>query len=131
MATLGANWTSLLPSEFALTGSENLDYIFAAPVYAAGFRFVEPGTSPFIDSVFRITLLNGTEAIHQFDVSPPNDLATFIGVTSHLAFTRMQVREIVGSIDNEFFGEVYTSTVPAPAAAAVLATILGLGRRRR
>lgn len=131
-------WTSRLDGEFAINGVENLNYDFASPVFAAGFRFVEPQFDPnvngtFIHSAFNITLLRAGSVVHLFSVSRPTDVASFIGVWSGVAFDRMEVREVNGGAENEFFGEVFTGTdVPTPGAGA----LLGLGgffasRRRR
>lgn len=129
-------WTSHLDGEFAISGMENLNYDFAAPVFAAGFRFVEPEFDPnvngtFVDSTFRITLLSAGSVVHVFDAARPNDVASFIGISGNVAFDRMEVREIIGGVENEFFGEVFTG-IPTPGAGA----LLGLGglfalRRRR
>lgn len=121
-------WSSRLDFEFAISGPENLNYDFASDVYAAGFRFVEPQNdpnvnAPFVDSTFRISLFDGGLPVHEFDVTRPNDVASFIGVSGDTLFDRIEVREIVGGLGNEFFGEVFVG-VPAPSAG--LAGLLGM-----
>lgn len=130
-------WTARLDGEFAISGPENVNYDFAAPVFAAGFMFVEPEldpnvNAPFVDSTFRITLLSSGSVVHTFDVTRPNDVASFIGVAGDTAFNRMEVLEITGGAENEFFGEVFTG-IPAPSAGALVlaAGITGSRRHRR
>jgi len=91
-----------------------------------------------VDSTFNLALFSDTTPVgaFTFNFNAPNDVAAFIGVWSDMAFNNVQIREIVGGIDNEFFGEVYTggrafngvSPVPLPAALPLFLTALaGLG----
>lgn len=152
---LTLDWSTLLPGrEIAIAygmgdvgGSynEGVDFGFAAPMAAAGFFFHEPTLSSgaidgcnttCVNSTFRITLLNaGGTAVGSFDWNPPKNTAAFWGVSSPQPFVKMQVREIVGSDDNEFYGQIYAApaaAVPEPASAALAtAGLLTLALRRR
>jgi len=136
------NWTRLLPGhEIAINSFENLDVSFAAPVYSYGFDFVEPEFStpninaPFVDSTFNLALFSDTTPVGAFMFNAPNDVAAFIGVWSDMAFNNVQIREIVGGGENEFFGRVYTGTNPVPltpnpipaALPLFLTALAGLG----
>jgi hypothetical protein len=139
------DWTTLLPgNEIAINSFENMDVSFAAPVFSYGFDFVEPQfccpniNAPFVDSTFNLALFSDTTPVgtFTFNFNAPNDVAAFIGVWTDMPFNNVQIREIVGGIDNEFFGEVYTgvrrfngvSPVPVPAALPLfLAALAGLG----
>jgi hypothetical protein len=105
----------------------------AFPVKALGFDFVEPKTDPnvnatFAESTFSVALFDNAAPLGSFTFSAPNDQAYFAGAFADMAFNRVTVTEIVGGIENEFFGQVYTSVVPLPAALPLLGTaLLGLG----
>jgi len=109
------------------------------PVYAFGFEFVEPENDTnmngiFVDSTFEVTLLGGGSFIESFTFNAANDIAAFVGVSSDVAFNRVQIREITGGPENEFFGQFYTSPVPVPAAIWLFGTsllgLLSIGKRR-
>ena len=147
-----SDWTTLLPgNDIAFDGKEQFNVVTAAPVYALGFDVVEPsfggwsdgcGTVVCIDSTFNVTLLNSAGAVvDSFTFNPPNDVAAFIGVSSTSPFTTLQVREIIGGIENEYFGHFYTSgaapvaAVSEPGQGALLlcglAAVAGIARRRQ
>lgn len=120
-------------------GNDGIDTAFASPVYAAGFDFMEPSVSNTadgigcniavcVDSTFRITLKNGASIVNSFIFNAPDDVAAFVGVWSDTAFTNMDIREIVGTLDNEFYGHFY-SGASAPVSVPEPATFLlfGLG----
>ena len=132
-----ADWTPLLPgNDLAFDGKENFDVVTAAPVYSLGFDVVEPtfvginggcgtGVPSCTDSTFTVTLLDSASVVvGSFTFNPANDVAASIGVTSTTAFSKAQVRETVGNIENEYFGHFYTSeasvtSVPEPSTNAL------------
>jgi len=105
-----------------------LDATFVAPVYSAGFDFVEPNCSPQstpcfngdigtnvilnLDSEFEVTLKLGGVVVDSFTFNAPDDIAAFVGVTSDEPFDKMEIRETTGNADNEYFGEFYSSDEP-------------------
>ena len=141
------DWTPTNPgNDIALSASEDLDVDFAAPVFAAGFDFVEPNqdsprpgcNAPCFDSDFEVTLLLGATAVDVFNFNAPDNVLAFVGVWSDSAFDRLEIRDLNGEIDNEYYGEFYTglrplSEVPVPAAVWLFGSaLLGLmGIRRR
>ena len=136
------DWTRRLPgNELAISdgangsATEDLDVIFDAPVFAAGFDFVEPEHdpnifAPFVDSTFVVTLKHGGVPVGAFTFNAPNDTAMFLGVWSDASFDRMEIREVLGSEDDEFFGQFYTSTVPFVPGLSVGGAVAGLTPRR-
>ncbi|PQA88404.1 hypothetical protein CW354_08910 [Marinicaulis flavus] len=140
------DWTNRIAgNQFAVNGDEDINADFGGDVFSFGFDFVEPENdplvnAPFVDSTFEISLCDGGSCFDSVQFNAPNDAAAFIGVISSLAFDSVIIRELVGGVENEFFGEFYTSTepvsdVPLPAAAPLfLAGLTGAGfafRRKR
>lgn len=150
------DWTTLNPGhDIAISGVEDLNIAFGAPVFSAGFDFVEPSiggsttdtcfVAVCTDSTFQATLRNGATLVDSFTFNAPDDVLAFVGVWSSAAFNLLEIREIVGTNDDEFFGRVYTGTtqlqppvtgVPGPAtivlvgAGFVGAAGISLKRRR-
>jgi hypothetical protein len=124
----GRNWTNLLPgNDLAVNGIENLNVDLPDFINTFGFDFVEPTSfnvnDRFIDSTFEVTLFNTDEAIGTFQFASPNDVASFVGVTSDRTFNRVEIREIVGWAENEFYGRFYTgnsSQASVPESSSVL-----------
>jgi len=143
-AVVGLDWTTLLPGhDIAITQGvagpdDSLDISFASPVFSAGFDFSESGLDGFVqngcyvscvDSTFEVTLRNGAASIGSFLFNAPNDVAAFVGVWSAASFTKLEVRELVGSDDNEYYGRVYTGARPAldvPEASTLALFVFGL-----
>ena len=131
------DWTSIIPgNDIAMSGSENLDVAFAAPVFSMGFQFYEPTCSNTntgnncglgalgqveigtdvpngaeVDSTFTVTLKNGVNTVASFQFNAPDDVLSFVGVHSDMAFDKVEIRETVGGIDDENFGEFFTGTL--------------------
>lgn len=116
------DWSPRLTGpELAISGVENFNVDLGGPAYSFGFEFVEPEhdpliNAPFLDSRFALTLKNGATIVATIPFEVPNDLLWFIGVWSDTPFTRLEIREIVGGIENEFFGRFYTGVSIAPAS---------------
>lgn len=150
---VGSDWTTRLPGvDIAISvgpggsADDSIDISFVSAVYAAGFDFSEPSLGgavqngcylPCVDSTFEVTLENGNTTVGSFQFNVVDDTAAFVGVWSSLPFTSLEVREIVGRDDNEYYGRVYTGNTPAvaePAALALVPALAGLaavGKPRR
>ena len=136
------DWTTRLAgADIAISDIENLNVDLSGSIFSFGFDFVEPENDPnvnafFIDSTFIVTLLDGLSFVDSFTFNAVNDTAAFIGVWSDTIFDRVEIRETIGGIDNEFFGQFYTGTaaleVPEPATFALMGLgLFGLGFSRR
>jgi hypothetical protein len=141
-----SDWTTLLPGhELAINSVENLNIAFDAPVFSAGFDFAEPGSQigatspsspyandaqyPFYDSTFSVTLkLNGA-VVGDFNFNAPNEAASFVGVWTAAAFNQMEIREVSGDIEDDYFGQFYTGTValPVPEPEPYALILCGVG----
>ena len=119
------DWTPLLPGvDLAVGGWEDLNITLDAPTFAFGFDFAEhmtissenPGefcsavVSICVDSVFIVSLLSGGSPVGSFSFNAPNDVASFVGVSSTAAFDRVEIREsrTQGEMENDYFGQFYT-----------------------
>jgi hypothetical protein len=135
----GYPWTTLIAGEeIAINGVENLDVGFAAPVYSAGFEYADPlldANSPYVgggaqNATFSVTLKLGGSTVDSFQFSRPENVSAFVGVWSTAAFDRMEIREQGSNVDDEYFGQFYTGTVPMPVPEpetwGLLAAGLGL-----
>lgn len=140
----GAGNTSVPNSYY----NDGIDVNFASPVYAAGFEFYQPTTPGVhlngcnvpvcVDSQFQVELKLGSTSVGVFAWTPGKDQVDFWGVASSQAFNRMEIRETVGTDDNEFYGQFYTSAlapVPEPGTSALMllgaAGLAGARRLRR
>lgn len=105
-------------AEISVIGTMNLNLQFPTPVQAVGFDFAEPATDPlgvgqtFSESTFEATLKDGATRVGRFQFNAPNDTAWFLGLVSTRVFNSLELREIIGGPDNEFIGEIFTSSTP-------------------
>jgi hypothetical protein len=109
----------LAGNELALSERESFNVdITTGKKFSFGFDFVEPQFDPnggaFVESTFEVMLKNGATTSGSFLFERPNDSAQFVGVRTGLeeGFDRVEVREVIGDIDNEFFGQFYTYPYP-------------------
>lgn len=141
------NWSTVISEAFdlAINGREQFNIESAGPIFSIGFDFHEPilSTPPgptdpdtcntvaasCIPSEFEVTLLNGAAIVDSFQFQSPtphnnNLLLQFVGVGSSDPFDRIEIRELVGTADNEFFGNFLIGRTPVPEPATLL--LLGL-----
>lgn len=110
------DWSGLVPgNDIAISGPENLVIALSQPVFALGFDMEEPSHSApngqsngcgsaCIDSTFRATLKRAGVVVGQVDVQPDNDVTYFVGIAGGIAFDRVEFFELVGDVEDEFFG---------------------------
>jgi hypothetical protein len=115
---------------------EHLNADLASAARSFGFDFHEPEFDPnlfdtFVDSTFLVTLLNSGTPVDSFNFNVANDSAAFVGVISNSAFDRVEIREIVGASENEFFGQFYVGLVPEPVSAMLLLVAAGVAYLHR
>jgi len=141
-------WSTLISGiDLAINAVENLDMISGSTVFAMGFQAHEPGAGgstvdtcrvvTCTDTTFQITIKNGATTIGTESINFPDNTLTFFGIFSDQAFDRFEVRDISNTIDDEFFGQVFTGNtapIPEPETYAMLLAglgLLGLAARRR
>jgi hypothetical protein len=138
------------PNYLAKSGTESFDVVPVAGTYALGFSIYEPTSSVLlngcnatcVDSTFVVTLLSGAASLLAHTLQPADQAFSFVGFWSSDPITSVQIRETVGGIDNEFFGDFYRGTaqqgaqppvtgVPEPGTLALmLGGLVWLGLRR-
>lgn len=127
--TAGSDWYPPLPGNLIALAYENLQVKLAAPVYSVGFEMIEPintmpswGGTP-VDSTYQIVLFKGDSQVGQYSFNPPDDQLAFVGVQSNTAFDRVWIMDMTTDAtgspspsinDDEYFGQFYTGTTPAP-----------------
>jgi hypothetical protein len=149
------DWTTVIPgAEIGISqGSGNtggaslandgIDPVFDDPVDAAGFYFFESALaqgashefpngcnkSACTDSTFIVSIVNGTTVLETITMPTPPGSLLFFGVSSDTPFTSLQIRETVGTDDNEYYGEFFShravvtpgnpTSVPEPGTLAL------------
>ena len=129
-----ADWTPITPGhDIAINGNEHINADLASSVFALGFDFVEIASGPVleggvpVDSTFGVTLKNSGATVGTFSFNAPDDTLAFVGVSSDLAFDRVEIRELTASDVDEFFGEFFTATAPASVPEPSTLLLLGSG----
>jgi hypothetical protein len=134
-----SEWSTLLPgNDIAISGTEDLDIALSlgGSAFSAGFRFHEPTrpgappntcNAPCVDSTFEVSVLDGGNAVGTVLFQPIQDQAEFFGVWTDTAFDELQITEITGGIDNEYFGRFFTGTRPVPLPGTFALLLIGLG----
>lgn len=126
----GSDWTSAIAGNtFAVSGPESFNLDLDDPTFAVGFDTVESTSNA--SSTFQITLKNGGSVVDSFSYNTPSSVTVlFVGVTSDQAFNRVEILETVGNSQDEYFGQIFTSTtstsVPEPSSLLLLA-FAGIG----
>lgn len=123
-----------------INDTENLNFDFGSERFGFGLDIFEAtansasgkfgcGVATCVESTFTFTFKNGGTVVGTETISPANETVVFFGVTSDLAFNRVEMRETVGSNDNERFGGFVSTdaTAPVPLPASVLLLLAGLG----
>lgn len=116
-------------NEIGLNDLENLDVAFQNPMRAFGFDFFEPSVghnAPYVDSTFTVSLFNKQNQVGSFTFNAPDGILYFVGVISTLEFDNVKIRESIGGIENEFFGQFYgeSAKTPEPTSIATVTLLL-------
>ena len=108
------DWTTVISgNELAFGGVENFNIHIAGSAFSLGFDAYEPtstaqnngcNVTPCVDSTFTFALYNNVTYLDQFSFNLVDNSLDFVGVHSDVAFNRIEIREISGTNDNEFFG---------------------------
>ncbi|MEJ2330085.1 MAG: PEP-CTERM sorting domain-containing protein [Gammaproteobacteria bacterium] len=143
---VGAGWSSLMPGghAIAISGPEDVDIAIDTGIATAfGFYFHEPALSTgqldgcnttCVDSTFDIEFYLGGVLVDSVLFAPADDLLLFGGIILDEVFDEVRFNEIVGTNDNEFFGEMYIARVPEPGTLALLGiglAAMGFARRKK
>lgn len=110
------DWSQLLPgNQLGLSGQEFLVITSQSPLKSFGFYLHEPGDNivcsagspancPCVPSTYRVRAKSGTQIVAEHTFEPDRDVAVFVGLASEVGFDRVEIEEIVGTCDNEYFG---------------------------
>jgi hypothetical protein len=125
------DWYPQLPGNDIKLSIEDLRVDFAAPVSAFGIIMVEPartmppeGGTP-VDSPYVINLYNGLTLVDRAQFNAPDDVITFLGIISNVPFTRAELIDTTGNLDDEYFGQVFSApAIQAQTQSISLDTLL-------
>jgi hypothetical protein len=116
------DWYPLLPGHDIALGYEALELAFDAPVNAFGIEFAQPdATMPAfggvpIDSTYELEAFLGSASLGKLVFSNlPVDVPAFLGVCCDTPFDRVTLIDVTPSPfveDDEFFGRIYTGSLP-------------------
>lgn len=102
-------------------------------IYSIGFDFIEPNATmpPWggvpVESDYQIQLFNGAVLVGQVTfpgATIPNDIVTFLGVTSDIPFNRVVITDLTGNNDDEYWGEFFLSALAPVASYNTLGSFL-------
>lgn len=131
-----AQWSTLLNGpEIAISGREDFGLagnnlkslsfeIHEPTVNGSQTNFTDTCNAPCVNSAFRVSVFaNGSQLnVIEFGLGAAGPL-TFLGITSDVAFDTVIIREVVGTADNEFFGNFTVSRFDTPATVPLPASI--------
>ena len=132
-------WSTLIAGpDLAINGAENFNVTLNSPGYAMGIQAHEPTASGFTadtcgiagactDTTFQITILSVSGILGVETVNFANDTLAFFGVWSDQSIHTFQVRDMSGSADDEFFGQVFRGTVRMSVPEPGNLALMGLG----
>ncbi|NUM37226.1 MAG: hypothetical protein HUU50_21995 [Candidatus Brocadiae bacterium] len=114
----GSEWTGTLPgNEIAISGLESMKLDLPVYAYALGFHFYDNVGD---QSTFTLTLFNNTTNIGSFTFNTPDNVASFVGVSSDVAFNKVQIVETIGDSTNDYYGLFYLSTTAIPEPSTIV-----------
>jgi hypothetical protein len=117
-----AGFFSGASDQAAVNGLSVIEITFAAPIGA--FAWLHPGAT-------RIKLFSGDDLIYSSNYEGGSGWGWFTGVSSATAFDRIQLNDFGAFGDDVFVDNIYFSTIPGPAGAALIGLAVLLGRSRR
>ncbi len=104
-------------NEIALSDWEALDVTSAFPVYSIGSYFIE-GTDasscspicPCNDATYLVRLLMNSTVVGEFQINAPDNVLSFLGVSSTQPFNRVEYRDLSQQCDNEYWGQFFLNS---------------------